>query len=77
MCIERVWAGSRYYPPIDKPISSTCSDIPIINALHRGVRVIELDKWPNSTKDNVEVLHGRYALIAMFLVLEVDQGFCY
>ncbi|XP_047944379.1 phosphoinositide phospholipase C 2-like isoform X1 [Salvia hispanica] len=40
-------------------LSSDCSDIPIINALHRGVRVIELDIWPNSTKDNVEVLHGR------------------
>ncbi|KAL3837751.1 hypothetical protein ACJIZ3_022342 [Penstemon smallii] len=40
-------------------LSSDCSDVPIINALHRGVRVIELDIWPNSTKDNVDVLHGR------------------
>ncbi|KAK6156132.1 hypothetical protein DH2020_010380 [Rehmannia glutinosa] len=40
-------------------LSSDCSDVPIINALHRGVRVIELDIWPNSTNDNVNVLHGR------------------
>lgn len=41
-------------------LSSDCSDIPIIKALQRGVRVIELDMWPNSTKDNVDILHGRY-----------------
>ncbi|XAR65940.1 Phosphoinositide phospholipase C [Bertholletia excelsa] len=40
-------------------LSSDCSDAPIIQALQRGVRVIELDIWPNSTKDNVDVLHGR------------------
>lgn len=40
-------------------LSSDCSDIPIIKALHRGVRVVELDIWPNSTKDDVLVLHGR------------------
>ncbi|OAY57730.1 phosphoinositide phospholipase C 4 [Manihot esculenta] len=40
-------------------LSSDCSDIPIINALKRGVRVIELDIWPNSTKDDIHVLHGR------------------
>jgi phosphatidylinositol phospholipase C delta len=40
-------------------LSSDCSDVPIIQALHRGVRVIELDIWPNSTKDDVNVLHGR------------------
>lgn len=40
-------------------LSSDCSDVPIINALHRGVRVIELDIWPNSSGDNVNVLHGR------------------
>ncbi|XP_038988955.1 phosphoinositide phospholipase C 2-like isoform X1 [Phoenix dactylifera] len=39
-------------------LSSDCSDIPIIKALQRGVRVIELDIWPNSTKDDVEVHHG-------------------
>lgn len=44
-------------------LSSVCSDLPIINALQRGVRVIELDIWPNSARDNVEVLHGRYAFI--------------
>ncbi|XVE99760.1 hypothetical protein REPUB_Repub03eG0228800 [Reevesia pubescens] len=40
-------------------LSSDCSDVPIINALKSGVRVIELDIWPNSSKDDVEVLHGR------------------
>ncbi|XP_028792784.1 phosphoinositide phospholipase C 2 [Neltuma alba] len=40
-------------------LSSDCSDEPIIHALKRGVRVIELDIWPNATKDNVDVLHGR------------------
>ncbi|ESW13760.1 hypothetical protein PHAVU_008G224000 [Phaseolus vulgaris] len=40
-------------------LSSDCSDVPIINALKRGVRVIELDIWPNATKDNIDVLHGR------------------
>ncbi|KAK4385334.1 Phosphoinositide phospholipase C 2 [Sesamum angolense] len=40
-------------------LSSDCSDVPIVNALHRGVRVIELDIWPNSRNDDVNVLHGR------------------
>ncbi|EEF36769.1 1-phosphatidylinositol-4,5-bisphosphate phosphodiesterase, putative [Ricinus communis] len=40
-------------------LSSDCSDVPIINALKRGVRVIELDLWPNSSKDDIDVLHGR------------------
>ncbi|KAL5732852.1 hypothetical protein ACOSP7_032194 [Xanthoceras sorbifolium] len=39
-------------------LNSDCSDVPIIQALQRGVRVIELDIWPNSKKDNVDVLHG-------------------
>ncbi|KAK9290571.1 hypothetical protein L1049_008741 [Liquidambar formosana] len=40
-------------------LNSDCSDVPIINALRRGVRVIELDMWPNSRKDDVDILHGR------------------
>ncbi|ONK67925.1 uncharacterized protein A4U43_C05F5260 [Asparagus officinalis] len=40
-------------------LSSDCSDVPIVKALQRGVRVIELDIWPNSTKDDIDVLHGR------------------
>ncbi|EPS72762.1 hypothetical protein M569_01992, partial [Genlisea aurea] len=40
-------------------LSSDCSDAPIVRALLRGVRVIELDIWPNSTKDDIDVLHGR------------------
>lgn len=31
---------------------------PIINALHRGVRVIELDIYPNSSGEDIEVYHG-------------------
>lgn len=41
-------------------LSSDCSETPIIKALENGVRGIELDLWPNSAKDNVHVLHGRY-----------------
>ncbi|WVZ06498.1 hypothetical protein V8G54_019844 [Vigna mungo] len=40
-------------------LSSDCSDVPIIKALQRGVRVIELDLWPNSDKDDIDVVHGR------------------
>uniref|UniRef100_A0A2P2LQK5 Phosphoinositide phospholipase C n=1 Tax=Rhizophora mucronata TaxID=61149 RepID=A0A2P2LQK5_RHIMU len=40
-------------------LSSDCSDVPIVLALQKGVRVIELDIWPNSNKDDVHVLHGR------------------
>jgi len=40
-------------------LSSDCSDVPIIKALQLGVRVIELDLWPNSTRDDIDVVHGR------------------
>ncbi|KAK8940047.1 Phosphoinositide phospholipase C 4 [Platanthera guangdongensis] len=40
-------------------LSSDCSDVPIVKALQRGVRVIELDMWPNSTNDDIDILHGR------------------
>ncbi|XP_076938803.1 phosphoinositide phospholipase C 4-like [Bidens hawaiensis] len=40
-------------------LSSNCSEVPIIKALKSGVRVIELDLWPNLSKNNVHVLHGR------------------
>ena len=46
-------------------LSSDCSDVPIIKALQRGVRVIELDIWPNSAKDDVNVLHGRCFLVSV------------
>ncbi|CAI8585838.1 unnamed protein product [Vicia faba] len=39
-------------------LSSESSTIPIINALKKGVRVIELDLWPNSREDDVDVRHG-------------------
>ncbi|XP_024973827.1 phosphoinositide phospholipase C 6-like [Cynara cardunculus var. scolymus] len=40
-------------------LNSDSSVVPIITALQRGVRVIELDLWPNSAKDGIHVLHGR------------------
>ncbi|OWM68715.1 phosphoinositide phospholipase C 2-like isoform X2 [Punica granatum] len=39
-------------------LSSDCSSEPIKKALAKGVRVIELDLWPNATGDKVEVCHG-------------------
>ncbi|CAO2840854.1 unnamed protein product [Amaranthus hypochondriacus] len=39
-------------------LSSTSSIVPIIKALRSGVRVIELDLWPNSKKNDVDVYHG-------------------
>uniref|UniRef100_A0A1J3FAL5 Phosphoinositide phospholipase C n=1 Tax=Noccaea caerulescens TaxID=107243 RepID=A0A1J3FAL5_NOCCA len=39
-------------------LSSDCSEVPIIEALKKGVRVIELDLWPNSDEDDIDVLHG-------------------
>ncbi|XP_027337550.1 phosphoinositide phospholipase C 6-like [Abrus precatorius] len=40
-------------------LTSESSDEPIIEALQQGVRVIELDLWPSSTKDGIKVVHGR------------------
>jgi len=37
---------------------------PIKAALKQGVRAIELDLWPNSAKDDIHVLHGKY--VALF-----------
>ncbi|XP_063943312.1 phosphoinositide phospholipase C 6-like isoform X2 [Daucus carota subsp. sativus] len=41
-------------------LNSDCSNVPIIEALKRGVRVIELDLWPdsNSRKGAIHVKHG-------------------
>lgn len=52
-------------------LSSDSSDVPIIDALHRGVRVIELDMWPNSTKDDVHVVHGGYKIRLPILVYSI------
>ncbi|KAI3953469.1 hypothetical protein MKW92_008734 [Papaver armeniacum] len=40
-------------------LNSESSCVPIINALKNGVRVIELDIWPNSAEDDIKVYHGR------------------
>lgn len=55
-----IYTGHNSYL-IGNQFSSDCSDGPITKALKRAVRVIELDLWPNSAKDDVLVLHGRYA----------------
>ncbi|XVE59418.1 hypothetical protein DITRI_Ditri05aG0044800 [Diplodiscus trichospermus] len=39
-------------------INSPSSEVPIKDALQRGVRVLELDLWPNSKGNEVEVRHG-------------------
>ncbi|KAG2669958.1 hypothetical protein I3760_14G061100 [Carya illinoinensis] len=40
-------------------LNSDCSVLPIIKALNRGVRVVELDLWPNNdATDGVHVYHG-------------------
>ncbi|CAK7323503.1 unnamed protein product [Dovyalis caffra] len=52
------------------------SDVPIINSLKRVVRVIELDKWPHSTKDNVDVLHGRIRRLCCGKVPEIERDMC-
>ncbi|KAI4305271.1 hypothetical protein L6164_028645 [Bauhinia variegata] len=54
-----IYAGHNSYLTGNQ-LSSDCSDVPIIKALNRGVRVVELDIWPKSTKDDVLVLQGRY-----------------
>lgn len=54
-------------------LSSDCSEVPIIDALKKGVRVIELDIWPNSNKDDIDVLHGMYNF-ASNLFRKTSQG---
>lgn len=39
--------------------TSDSSVRPIIKALQKGVRGIELDLWPNSTNTDINVCHGR------------------
>ncbi|GKU93376.1 hypothetical protein SLEP1_g6971 [Rubroshorea leprosula] len=52
-------------------INSACSADPIAKALQRGVRVIELDLWPNSNGKNVEVRHG--GALSMTSPVELDK----
>ncbi|KAG6551609.1 hypothetical protein Mapa_006688 [Marchantia paleacea] len=40
-------------------LSSDCSEKPIIDALRRGVRVVELDLWPSKNDTQIKVYHGR------------------
>ena len=50
-------------------LNSDSSDIPIIKSLQRGVRVIELDMWPNSSKNNVDILHGGYEFRSLTILI--------
>lgn len=52
-----IYTGHNSYLTGDQ-IFSDCSAEPIADALRRGVRVIELDLWPNSNGDDVKVRHG-------------------
>ena len=51
-------------------LSSDCSNVPIIEALKRGVRVIELDLWPdsNSRKGAIQVKHGGWVTYIKILL---------
>lgn len=50
-------------------VSSASSTSAIIKALKKGVRVIELDLWPNSRGDDVLVHHGGYGFIVFNSIL--------
>lgn len=39
-------------------LSSDSSEVPIIDALRRGVRVVELDLWPDD-EGGIKVTHGK------------------
>ncbi|KAJ8769812.1 hypothetical protein K2173_007672 [Erythroxylum novogranatense] len=56
LCHYFIYTGHNSYLTGNQ-LNSDCSDSPIMKALKRGVRVIELDLWPNS--DEVHVKHGR------------------
>lgn len=43
-------------------LSSNSSDVPIVEALRRGVRVIELDLWPDPKDGGIKVTHGKYVI---------------
>lgn len=62
-------------------LNSDCSILPIINALKRGVRVVELDIWPNNdTKDGVHVYHGWYVnynpKLSFSTIMAFDYLYC-
>lgn len=53
-----VFTGHNSYLSGNQLTSESGVD-PIIKALQKGVRVIELDIWPNSSDDDIEVYHGK------------------
>ncbi|WOH08441.1 hypothetical protein DCAR_0727882 [Daucus carota subsp. sativus] len=64
-------------------LNSDCSNVPIIEALKRGVRVIELDLWPdsNSRKGAIQVKHGgglkKFGMLAVALGIAGDTAVFY
>lgn len=62
-----IYTGHNSYL-IGNQLNSECSEVPIINALENGVRGIELDLWPNSAKDNIQVYHGKYVFCTYILL---------
>ncbi|GLT48754.1 hypothetical protein SLA2020_223610 [Shorea laevis] len=52
-----IFTGHNSYLTGNQLLSDS-SDVPIIKAVKNGVRVVELDLWPNSDKSDVQVLHG-------------------
>jgi len=52
-------------------LSSDCSEEPIIKALKRGVRVIELDLWPTYNKHDIKVDHGWYMNLMIKSILDL------
>jgi len=50
-------------------LSSDSSSEPIVKALKKGVRVIELDLWPDSGGNKVKVSHGKYDRLTQSIVL--------
>ncbi|KAL2945544.1 Phosphoinositide phospholipase C 2 [Bienertia sinuspersici] len=54
----RYLLGDLNPPLASHGLSSNCSIEPIIKALRSGVKVIELDLWPNKDQNEIEVRHG-------------------
>lgn len=54
-------------------LSSDSSVEPIIKALKKGVRVIELDLWPNNEKNDVKVCHGGYEKNIIYQIINPDE----
>jgi phosphatidylinositol phospholipase C delta len=50
------WYTSHNSYLMGNQLTSDSSAVPIVDALKRGCRVIELDVWPDG--ENIKVVHG-------------------